>query len=216
MSATPDVTGGAIVQGAAARPPAAPARAEARALAGRITGQRGNEWLARAAWTVGRTGRPGLVGIAILLAAAVFLASTHRQVLAEVEALRAEVAAAQRPARTATTDEVPDADAVTRALPARTDMPAILDQLFEQAARAHLSIDTARYEIGAMRGGAAVRHQVAFPVTGPYPQIRAFIDATLAAMPEVALTDLSFARKTIGDGDVEAQIRMTIYTRSAP
>lgn len=216
MSATSDVTGGAIVQGGAARPPAALTRAKASALAGRATRRRGDEWLARAAWTVGRTGRPGLIGIAVLLAAAVFLASTHRPVLAEVEALRAEVAAAQRQVHTATVDEVPDAGGMTRALPARTDMPAILDQLFEQAARAHLSIDTARYEIGATRGGAAVRHQVAFPVTGPYPQIRAFIDATLAAMPEVALTDLSFARKTIGEGDVEAQIRMTIYTRSAP
>ena len=61
-----------------------------------------------------------------------------------------------------------------------------------------------------------VRYQIAFPVTGPYPRIRAFIDATLATMPAVALSDLVLDRKSIADGSVEAQIRMTVYTRSAP
>src|SRR3989442_6108084 len=57
-----------------------------------------------------------------------------------------------------------------------------------------------------------VRIQIAFPVTGPYPQIRAFVDATLATMPAVALSDLLLHRKAIADGNVEAQIRMTVYT----
>jgi hypothetical protein len=35
-------------------------------------------------------------------------------------------------------------------------------------------------------------------------------------MPAVALRDLAIDRKSIGDGDVEAQLRMTVYTRSAP
>src|SRR5205085_1454739 len=46
-------------------------------------------------------------------------------------------------------------------------------------------------------------------------QIRAFIDATLATMPAVALSDLVLDRKSIADGDVEAQIRMTVYTAAA-
>src|SRR3989442_10882226 len=57
-----------------------------------------------------------------------------------------------------------------------------------------------------------VRIQIAFPVTGPYPQIRAFVDATLATMPAGALSDLVLDRKAIADGNVEAQIRMTLYT----
>lgn len=57
---------------------------------------------------------------------------------------------------------------------------------------------------------------MAFPVRGPYPQIRAFLDGTLAAMPAVALDGLVLERKSIGDGNVEAQIRMTVYARSSP
>ncbi len=61
-----------------------------------------------------------------------------------------------------------------------------------------------------------VRYQIAFPVTGPYPQIRAFIDSTLATMPAVGLSELVLERKSIADVNVEAQLRMTVYTRSTP
>jgi Tfp pilus assembly protein PilO len=172
--------------------------------------------LPRAAWAVSRTGRPGLIGIALLLAAALFLASTHVEVAAEAKALRADLADAQRRAHTAVADKVADPAAAIHALPARTDMPAILRQLFDEAARAQLAVDTAKYEFNATKGSGVVRYQIAFPVTGPYPQIRAFLDATLATIPVVALRDLTLDRKSIGDGNVEAQIRMTVYTRSAP
>jgi hypothetical protein len=202
--------------GAAARPPVTLGHAGTPALARRLAVRLGNEWLPRAAWTISRTGRPGLVGIALLLAAALFLTSTHLKVAAEVEALRADLAAAQGRARAPDADRVVDPATAMRALPARADMPAILQQLFDQAARARLAVDTAKYEIDETRKSGVVRYRIAFPVTGPYPQIRAFIDATLATMPEVALSGLALERKSIGDGNVEAQIRMTVYTRSAP
>ncbi len=214
MSTAPQIARAVTATGAAARP-ATLGRADARALTRRLAVRLGNGWLPRAAWTIDRTGRPGLFGIALLLAAALFLFSTHLEVAAEVEALRAELADAQWQGRTAAADKVAGPPTAMRALPARTDMPVILRQLFNNATRARLAVDTAKYEINAM-GSGVVRYRVAFPVTGPYPQIRAFIDATLATMPAVALSDLVLERKSIADGNVEAQIRMTIYTRSAP
>ena len=204
------------VPAVAARPPAPLGRADSRALARRVAARLGHEWLPRVAWTVGRTGRSGLVGIALLLAAALFLVSTHLKVAGEVEALRADVAAAQAHAPTTPAHPIADPAVAMRALPARDDMPAILRQLFGKATRARLAVDTAKYDVNATRTSGVIRHQIAFSVTGPYPQIRAFIDATLATMPAVALTDLGLERKSIGDGDVQAQIRMTVYTRSGP
>ncbi len=215
MSAAPEIAK-AVTAGAAARPAATLGRADAPALARRVGARLGNAWLPRATWTISRTGRPGVVGIALLLAAALFLFSTHLKVAAEVEALRADLATAQRQARTAAADKVADPGTAMRALPARTDMPAILRQLFDGATRAQLAVDTAKYEINATKSSDVVRYQITFPVTGPYPQIRAFLEATLATMPAVALRDLAIDRKSIGDGDVEAQLRMTVYTRSAP
>jgi hypothetical protein len=203
--------------GAAAHPPATLGSTDAPASTQRLAIRLRNQLLPRAAWTISRTGRSGLVGIGLLLAAGLFLISTHLKVAAEVETLRADFEAAQRRERTGAADEVaaPSPTAM-RALPARTEMPAILRQLFHEATRAQLAVDTAKYEINAVRSSGVVRHQIAFPVTGPYPHIRAFIDATLAAMPAVALSDLVLERKSIAEGVVEAQIRMTVYTRSAP
>ncbi len=212
MSAARQVSRAAAAPGAAARLPATAGGAEAPALAGQLAARLGNEWLPRVAWTLSRTGRAGLVGIALLVAAALFLVSTHLGIAAEVRALRADVAAArQRRARSAPATRAAGPAAALRALPSRDEMPAILRQLFENAAQARLAVDTGKYDVDATKGGV-VRHHVAFPVTGPYPQIRAFIDATLATMPAVALSDLALARRSIGDGNVEAQIRMTVFT----
>jgi hypothetical protein len=197
--------------GGAARPVATPP-APAPTLARRLALRLGHEWLPRAAWTMGRTGRAGLVGIALLVAAALFLFSTHLEVAAEVDALRSELAATQGRARTASADGVAHPGAAPLALPARTDMPAMLRQLFGEALQARLAVDTGKYQVKETRSGGVVRYQVAFPLTGPYPQIRAFIDATLATMPAVALSDLVLERKSIADGSVEAQIGMTVYT----
>src|SRR5882672_3431189 len=214
MSAAPELARTLTVTtpGAPARPPAIPGRADPPALARRLSVRLSNEWLPRAAWTISRTGRLGLVGIGLLLAAALFLFSTHLKVAADIEALRADLAAAQSETRTVAADKVADPATALRALPARTDMPAILRQLFNKATQARLAVNTGKYEINATRSSGVVRYQIAFPVTGPYPQIRAFIDATLATMPAVALSDLVLDRKAIADGNVDAQIRMTVYT----
>ena len=212
MSAAPKLARVVTAPVDAERPPATPDRADAPARARRLAVRLSNEWLPRAAWTISRTGRPGLVGIALLLAAALFLFSTHLTVATEVEALRADVAAAQGQARTAAADKVADPGTAMLVLPARNDMPAILRQVFNKATHARLAVDTGKYEINAMGSSGIVRYQIAFPVTGPYPQIRTFIDATLATLPAVALNDLVFDRKLIADGDVDAQIRMTVYT----
>jgi Tfp pilus assembly protein PilO len=216
VSAAPGIAKAVTVPPSAARPPATPRRAETPVprppadppgLAHRVA----NEWLPRVAWTISRTGRLGLVGIALLLAAALFLLSTHLKIVAEIEALRADLAAAQRHAGSAA-DKVADPATGMRELPARTDMPAILRQLFNKATQARLAVDTGKYEISASGSSSIVRYQIALPVTGPYTQIRAFIDATLATMPAVALSELVIDRKSIADFNVDAQIRMTVYT----
>jgi hypothetical protein len=95
-------------------------------------------------------------------------------------------------------------------------MPALLGVLLKQADAAHLSIDTGKYETTALKSGGVVSYQISFPITGPYPQVRQFIDATLSALPTVGMSELSLTRKSIGDGAVEAQIRLVAFTRDGP
>ena len=215
MSAALEIARPSPSAGGAARPPAPPDRPEPRAFARRLGARIRDEWAPRVAWTVGRTGRPGLVGIGLLFAAAVFLFSTYLGIADEVEGLRADLAAENRSGRTAAADRAADPTATLRSLPARSEILVVLHQLFTEAARARLAVDSGRYEVAATKESGVVRHLITLPVTGPYPQIRAFLDASLASMPAVALDDLALERKTITDADVEAQIRLVAFTSAA-
>jgi len=198
--------------------PAAGAAAVApRTLAARVQSAGAmvtNVWLPRLSWSIGRTGRPGLVGLALLAASALFYVSTQMPVTAEIEQQRADLlAAAARPVVTAAQAAAADPLQGLRHLPARGDVPQVLGQLLKQADAAKLSIDTAKYEISTTKAGSLVRYRLSFPVSGTYPQIRQFIDATLVAIPALAVDEIAIARKSIGDEAVEAQVRMTIFTK---
>lgn len=202
------------VTGAPAPATVSPGRALSRSVYW-LSARLSNVWLPQIAWAVGRTGRAGLAGIALLGASGMFYLFTHRPVMHEVAQLRSDLAEARARAAHAPSASGEPARAV-RDLPARTEMPQVLGVLLEQADHAQLTIDTAKYEIGATKSGAVVRYNMAFPIAGPYPKVRQFIDATLKEIPALAIDSVSITRKTIGDETVEAQVRMTIFARSAP
>ena len=101
-------------------------------------------------------------------------------------------------------------------LPERSDTNDVLRVLLQKAEEAQLTLDAAKYEMSSTKSGALLRYSVTFPVVGSYPQIRKFIDSSLKALPAVALTDLAIERKSIADAEVEARIRMTIFSKVAP
>ncbi len=195
--------------------PAAVRRSSALVPVKRLALRLRNEALPLIGWYVGRTGRPGLIGLGLIGASALFLFSTHLQMLGEAGALRAELATARAHAAAMPQTAVSDASVVLHALPNRADMPALLGVLLKQADAAGLSVDTGKYDSAATKTGTITRYSVAFPVSGSYTQVRQFIDATLTALPATAISNLSIQRKTIGDSAVEAQINLTFYTRSA-
>ena len=178
--------------------------------------QASEQWLPRLVWSVQRTGRAGLSGMALLLTSLVFLVSTHLPLAREVEELRSQFQVVRAQAVKTPVSVTDSGAALLHSLPGRAQMPALLGTLLHQADAAHLTIDTGKYEATALKSGGVMTYQISFPVTGPYPQVRQFIDATLAALPAVAVTELSMTRKTIGDGAVEAQIRLTAFTQDRP
>lgn len=175
-----------------------------------------NQWLPRVAWSLQRTGRLGISGAALLMASTVFLVSTYLPLSREVEELRSQAESARTEAPAEARPVSDPGTALLRTLPPRDQVPSLLGVLLKQADAAHLSIDTGKYETAALKSGGVTSYQVSFPVSGPYPQVRQFIDATLTELPAVALSELSLTRKSIGDGSVEAQIRLTLFTREGP
>jgi hypothetical protein len=216
VPATPPAIAVAPATPAGSRAPVTPRRSDVLVPGRRFAARLSGDWAPALAWHVGRTGRPGLVGIGLLVASALFFLSTHLEVANEAASLRADLSSARARAAAAPRLAGRDAAPASANLPKRADMPALLGVLIKQADEAHLTLEAGKYETTASKTGEITRYTVSFPVSGPYPQIRQFIDATLTALPAVAISDLSLERKTIGEGTVNAQIRLTVFTRSTP
>ena len=183
----------------------------------RLTARLRNEWLPFVFWALGRTGRTGLIGMALIAASGIFFLSTHSALVGEVNDLKDQLDAARaRPSTVAASRPSDEPARLVGELPTRVEVPALLGTLVAQAEQAHLSIDTGKYEVSTTKASGVTRYHVSFPVTGAYVQVRAFIDSVLTALPAAAISELSIERKQVGDGSVEAQLRLTLYTRGAP
>lgn len=59
--------------------------------------------------------------------------------------------------------------------------------------------------------GRIVRYEVVLPLAGSYPQIRDFLQRSLAEIPVMSLDQLTLKRESRNDGAVQAELRMTLH-----
>lgn len=79
-------------------------------------------------------------------------------------------------------------------------------------AQAHgIALNAGEYRLLRDRDAKLTRYQVTLPVQGSYPDVRRFVAAALQSLPLAALDHVSFERKRIGDGNIEAQVQFTLY-----
>jgi hypothetical protein len=160
---------------------------------------------------LGPAGQAGLAALAASLAVAVGALMPAYHML---ETLTADIARAQHPlAGTGLDQAVPR---LVASLPTRGQMPVVLGQVFAQAKAAGLALDTGRYEYTPAKSGAIARYDLEFPMKGAgYPQIRAFINRTLTAVPAASLSKLHIERKAVGEQVVNADVGFVVFVRSA-
>lgn len=61
-------------------------------------------------------------------------------------------------------------------------------------------------------GGSRIeRFEIVMPAAGTYPQLRQFIGRALAEIPVLSLDQLSIKRESRDDGEVHAELRMTLH-----
>ena len=99
-------------------------------------------------------------------------------------------------------------------LPTRAQMPKVIGQVFAEAKAVGVPLDTGRYVYTPAKGGEIARYDLEFPVKAGYPDIRSFIDHTLAAVPAASLGKLRIERKAVGDAVVSADIDFVVFLRS--
>lgn len=167
----------------------------------------------RSTGTIGLSGL-GLMGLALVCVWTVVL--PQRDGLASLrEQLAATQAQASGSGPNATTGPAQQSSDFIKKLPSRSDLPAILGIVLQQAEASSLSLESGSYEWRASKGGGPGQYRIVLPVRGSYPAIRRFVEATLVAAPAVALESLHFARNDVAESAVDADISFVVFVRDS-
>jgi hypothetical protein len=172
--------------------------------------------------TLQRLGRAGVIGIALLAFTLSLTVSNLLPSWQELKRERARLAAAQESLRTAAArapapDDSPagQLQAFYAVFPLHTEDPEPLAHVFAAARDSGLQLSRGEYAVVTDRQTGLVLYRITLPVRGAYAQIRAFVAASLRAVPALALDELTFERRNISETQVEARIRFTLYLRPA-
>ena len=162
-----------------------------------------------------RIGLPGVAGLGVLAACAAFWGSALAPLEERAAGARARLArfdagpgAAQRAA--ARTPESGLAE-FYRFFAMERDATAWLERLHALARAESLELPQGAYRYNQVSDERLARYEINLPVRGTYPQIRRFIAAVLNEVPVLSLDQIAFEKKRVGDGEVEAQLRLTLY-----
>lgn len=86
-----------------------------------------------------------------------------------------------------------------------------VDTLFALAGKNGIVLSQGEYRSGYDANARLHTYQVTLPVKGNYGAIWRFAQQVLGAIPFASLDDISFKRETIGEPNVEARMRLTLY-----
>ena len=173
-----------------------------------------NRWVPQAQYQLTRLGPSGVVGITTAAAAIVIGAIALLSLRAANENLRSQILLAQhRPAATATPEQ--SLSRVVAQLPTRSQMPAVLGQVLQQAQAANVELAKGQYTYVAPSATGIGRYELDFPLKAPYPGVRDFINRTLTNIPAAGLDKLSIERKVVADTEVTAEVRFVIFIRDS-
>lgn len=172
-------------------------------------------------WRLRRLARglnlPLALALGIAVFGTVFHFSTLAPLLGEREQLRAQLAqrSALRQASpqplTAVRDPQADLTEFYVGLAREADVPDLLRKLHRAAQAQGLRLAQSQYRPLPDPGGRLIRYQILLPAHGSYPEIRRFLAQAAREVPGLALEGIRFQRRDIGETELDAQIRFTLF-----
>lgn len=160
-------------------------------------------------------GLPGLLGLALLLGAAVIEWGV-RPPLEEsrIEAENELSKLSLKPLRASAV--APEADTMDQ-FRSVAEVPVYLQKIMELAGKNGLTVPRGQYQAQRPEGGGLplIRYSLTLPITGTYPAIRRFGEQVKQTIPGIALTQLSFTRESVQTPNVQANIEFTLWLKEA-
>ena len=160
-------------------------------------------------------GAPGLVGLVLCIAAGAAALGLERPLRDDVARQAFDVRHLMRTARAVSSAERPR-DGIEHwvaALPQRGVLPEVMAQLAAEARANGLALDRGQYAIEPISGTPMLQWRATFPVTGLYPQVRAFLADCLLHNPDLRLEGFALKREGVGTGTLHADLRFSLYLR---
>jgi hypothetical protein len=164
-----------------------------------------------------RLGRPGVAGVGVLLFCAMFWGSAVAPLNARLSAANGELRALQAKATSAEAGGAARGglDAFYGFFVSGKSSADWLQKIFALAEDSGIALQRGSYRYNRVPGERIARYEITLPVTGSYVQIRRFLASVLNEIPVASLDGIAFEKKRIGDSDVEAQLRLTLYLDAA-
>lgn len=161
-----------------------------------------------------RLGRVGALGSVLLLASLAYTQFALKPLQAQTAAQLRDNASARAALQA---EAARSAENGAKASPQPMLAPAAaaaLRRLFEAAAQAGLELDQGEYRLTEVGDARLRRYQLALPVAGSYPQIRAFLTEALNNDPALALVAVRLRRERIEATEVDAMLNFILYLGS--
>lgn len=164
-----------------------------------------------------RLGWPGMVAVALLVTSIPFYFSAIRPLQSNLDALKQNLEAARDPVKVDHSADTPmeQLDEFYRFFPSEEDSPRWLGKMVEIADKNGLVLNHGEYAVVRDSAGQLRRFKITLPVQGTYPQIRRYLAALIAEIPNMALENVQFERKDIEDKKLQARIRLVLYLGQA-
>lgn len=127
-----------------------------------------------------------------------------------VEKARRAAKGGQRPAALTPSQELARFNAF---FPPLSDAHKWIGEIYAAARGEKLTLERGDYKVLREANGSLARYQITLPLKGTYPQIRRFIVEVLEEIPPAALDDVSIRREKIGDSQIEARVKISLYMK---
>lgn len=165
-----------------------------------------------------RAGPVGLAGLALIVLAAglwfALVAPESRRLNEQLDQslkLQSKMRGSRAPAQDINDTPEEQLSRFFGFFPGTTTLPDWLGKIEQSAVQEHLVLEQGEYRIVRDRLGLITRYQIALPLHGTYPQIVGFIQKILKEVPIAAVESLSFERQQIGDPQLDAKLRLTLF-----
>lgn len=102
-------------------------------------------------------------------------------------------------------------DVLDRTLRPHIEATAQVRRVYRIAARQGLAIGQASFQHSAEPQAGIDHLQISLPLNAGYPQVRRFVEEVLRELPNASVDQLSLKRNQVGQAQLEARLRLSIW-----